>query len=249
MNYFKVSALAVLFSVGCSSVVAQAAPLGVGAAVIYSQSPYKGGDDHYLPFPNINYDGDSFYIHGLQGGYYLWKDPANQLSLTILGSSQNFKRGDTNNRQLKQLDNRRMTMMGGLAYRHVAEWGIVRTMIAGDMLDNSDGFLGDMAYLYRFQQGAFSLIPGIGVQYNSSNQNDYYYGVSYAESRRSGLEHYKADDSWNPYLELTANWAINRSWNATVGGRYTRLSSEVKDSPMVSKSSQASVWTGLSYTF
>ncbi len=69
-------------------------------------------------------------------------------------------------------------------------------------LDNSNGFIWDLAWLYRYTNGALTLTPGIGVQYNSENYNDYYYGVSKNESRRSGLKSYSADDGWNPYLEL-----------------------------------------------
>ncbi|MGE9550007.1 MipA/OmpV family protein [Erwinia amylovora] len=249
MNCFKVTTLAVLLPACFYATVSQANPLTLGASVIYSQSPYKGGEGRYYPVPLINYDGDSFYLHSLQAGYYLWKDQQDQLSLTILGSPQNFNTDDTKNKQLKKLDNRHMTLMGGLAYRHVANWGIVRTVLAGDMLGNSDGFQWDLAYLYRFQMGDFSLTPGIGALYSSANQNDYYYGVSKAESRRSGLGSYEADDSWNPYLEMTAAWSINQNWNATLSGRYTRLSSEVKNSPMVDRDSQVAVWTGISYTF
>lgn len=249
MNYFKLTALAVLLPCGFAATVAQANPLTLGASVIYAQSPYKGGDDRYLPFPIVNYDGDSFYIHSLAAGYYLWKDPENQLSLTLLGSPENFDPDRTDDKRLKALDKRHMTMMGGVTYRHSADWGIVRTVLAGDLLDNSDGFIWDLTYLYRFQLGDLSLTPGIGATYSSDNQNDYYYGVSKSESRRSGLGSYEADGSWNPYLELTAAYAINQSWNASVSGRYTRLSSEVKDSPMVDNNSQVTVWTGISYTF
>ena len=249
MNHFKFSALAVLLPLGFSAAVAQANPLTVGASVIYSQSPYKSGQDRYYPFPIVNYDGDSFYLRSLQAGYYLWKDPQDQLSLTVLGSPQNFNPDDTRDKQLKSLDKRHMTMMGGLAYRHTADWGIIRTVLAADMLDNSDGYLWDLTWLYRFQFGQFSLTPGIGALYSSENQNDYYYGVSKSESRRSGLRSYDADDSWNPYLELTAAWAINQQWNATFSGRYTRLGSEVKNSPMVDNDSQVTIWTGIGYTF
>jgi outer membrane scaffolding protein for murein synthesis (MipA/OmpV family) len=48
----------------------------------------------------------------------------------------------------------------------------------GDTLDNSNGFIWDLAWLYRYTNGAVTLTPGIGVQYSSENYNDYYYGVS-----------------------------------------------------------------------
>lgn len=249
MNHFKNSAVALMISAGFVAPLAQAAPLSLGAAVFYGQNPYKQGKDRYYPVPLINYEGDSFYFRTLSAGYYLWKDPQDSLSLTVLGSPQHFDPKDSDSRAMKRLDKRHMTLMGGLDYRHTADWGIVRTKLVGDLLGNSDGIQWDLAYLYRFQLGDLGLTPGVGAIWSSKNQNRYYYGISGHESRRSGLNRYSPDDSWSPYIELTADYRLNDSWRATLAGRYTRLDSEVTDSPMVDKNGETSLWTGISYTF
>jgi len=249
VNQFKLTALTVLIPVCFAAPLAQANPLTLGASLLYSQSPYKSGQDRYYPVPIINYEGDSFYIRSLQAGYYLWKDQQDQLSLTVLGSPQNYDPDDADDGDMKSLSKRHMTLMGGVAYRHSADWGIVRTTLVGDMLDNSNGIIWDLTYLYRFEFGQFSLTPGIGALWSSANQNNYYYGISSAESRRSGLDRYDPDSSWSPYVELTAGWNISEHWNATLAGRYSRLGDEIKDSPMVDTSSQMLLWTGVSYTF
>jgi len=249
VNAFKVTALAALLPLYFAAPLAQANPLTLGASVIYSQSPYKSGQDRYYPVPVVNYEGDSFYVRSLQAGYYLWNDRQDQLSLTVLGSPQSYDPKDADDGDMKSLNKRHMTLMAGVAYRHSADWGTVRTTLVGDVLDNSNGLIWDLTYLYRFEMGQFSLTPGIGALWNSSNQNDYYYGISSAESRRSGLDSYDADDSWTPYLELSGGWQITDRWNAMVSGRYMRLGSEIKDSPMVDKSSQVLLWSGISYTF
>ncbi|MGY2950158.1 outer membrane scaffolding protein for murein synthesis (MipA/OmpV family) [Ewingella americana] len=104
-------------------------------------------------------------------------------------------------------------------------------------------------YLYTFHQDNWALVPGIGVQWSSSNQNQYYYGINSNESRRSGLNSYSPDDSFSPYLELSAKYDINKDWQAFFMGRYIRLDSEVKDSPMVDKSYSGMLWTGVTYSF
>jgi len=150
---------------------------------------------------------------------------------------------------MKGLDKRRMTLMGGATYRHTADWGVVRTALLGDVLNNSNGMIWDLTYLYPIQMGDFSLTPGIGAMWNSANQNRYYYGVSAHESARTGISRYNPDDSWSPYVELSASYQIAAQWNVGVVGRYTRFDSEIKDSPMIDKSGQATIWTGVSYTF
>ena len=67
--------------------------------------------------------------------------------------------------------------------------------------------------LYRYTNGNLTLTPGIGVEWNSDNQNEYYYGVSRHESRRSGMRSYDPDSSWNPYLELSANYRFLGDWS------------------------------------
>ncbi|WP_437610634.1 MipA/OmpV family protein [Erwinia sp. V71] len=249
MNHFKVSVLAVLLPGCLSAFSASAEPLTLGASVIYSQSPYKSGQDRYYPVPVINYEGESFYFRSLQAGYYLWKDTQDQLSLTVLGSPQNYDPGESDDGDMRALDKRRMTLMAGVAYRHVADWGTVRTALIGDVLNNSNGIIWDLTYLYPFTFGDFSITPGIGALWNSANQNRYYYGVSGNEAARTGLNSYRPDDSWSPYVELGLDYKINASWRANLVGRYTRLGDEIKDSPMVDTDSQTMIWTGVSYTF
>ncbi|WP_343336641.1 MipA/OmpV family protein [Klebsiella pneumoniae] len=109
--------------------------------------------------------------------------------------------------------------------------------------------LGGGYYLWNDTNGNLTLTPGIGVEWNSDNQNEYYYGVSRHESRRSGMRSYDPDSSWNPYLELSANYRFLGDWSVYGVARYTRLSDEITDSPMVDKSWSGLISTGITYTF
>ncbi len=249
MTKFKLVALGVL--IASSACVAQAAagPWTVGAGVGVVQSPYKQYDDDVYPVPVVAYEGDDFWFRGLGGGYYLWNDKTDKLSITAYYSPLHFKPHDSDNNQLRQLDRRRSTVMAGLTYIHETPYGFLRTTFAGDTLDNSNGFTGDVAWLYRYTNDRLHITPGIGVEWSSENQNDYYYGVSGKESRRSGLKSYNPDDSWSPYVELAVNYSLTDNWNIYGSGRYTRLSDEVTDSPMVDKSWSGLFSTGVTYSF
>ncbi|CAK9885160.1 MAG: MltA-interacting protein [Candidatus Erwinia impunctatus] len=249
MNPVKTISITALSCLALLISTAHANPLTLGASMVYDKNPYKQGKARYYPVPIINYDGDRLYLHTAQAGYYLWKDEQDRLSLTLLGSPQHFATRDTDSHQLKQLNERHMTVMAGMAWRHTADWGVIRTLFAGDLLDNSNGFVADVAYLHPFRLGALTLSPGIGVLWSSQNQNHYYYGISKAESKRSGLASYQPDDSWQPYAEVSAIYAMTPEWRASLSGRYSRLSDEQKNSPMVNSSSQLGLWGGISYTF
>lgn len=77
-----------------------------------------------------------------------------------------------------------------------------------------------------------------------------YYGISAAESRRSGLAAYKADSSISPVLGLNVAHRIDANWTV-FGSTYMKfLSSEVKDSPMTEgKSAAWTVGAGVMYHF
>jgi outer membrane protein len=197
----------------------------------------------------VTYEGDNFWFRGLGGGYYLWNDNADKLSVMAYYDPMHFKPGDSDNNQLRRLDKRKSSMMAGLSYVHNTQYGFLRTALLADVLDNSNGFVWDLAWLYRYTNGGLTLTPGIGVEWNSDKQNDYYYGVSGAESRRSGLNSYDSDSGWNPYLELTANYRFLGDWSVYGIARYTRLSDEITDSPMVDKSWSGLISTGITYTF
>lgn len=249
MNKFKLVALAV--AAATSVGIAQAeSKFTLGAGIGIVENPYKQYDNDLYPVPVINYEGDNFWFRGLAGGYYLWNDQSDKLSIMAAYSPLHFKPRDSDDIQLRQLDRRKSTAMAGLSYTHATEqYGFLRTALLADVLDNSNGFVWDLAWLYRYTNGGLTLTPGIGVEWNSDNQNDYYYGVSGAESRRSGLNSYDSDSGWNPYLELTANYRFLGDWSVYGSARYTRLSDEIKDSPMVDKSWSGLISTGVTYSF
>ena len=248
MTKIKLLALGVFIATSASAAHADG-KLTLGAGVGVVEHPYKQYDADVYPVPVISYESDNFWFHGLGGGYYLWNDTNDKLSVTAYWSPMYFKPGDSYNSQMRKLDRRKSTMMAGLSYVHNTQYGFLRTTLAGDTLDNSNGITWDLAWLYRYTNGNLTLTPGIGVEWNSDNQNEYYYGVSRHESRRSGMRSYDPDSSWNPYLELSANYRFLGDWSVYGVARYTRLSDEITDSPMVDKSWSGLISTGITYTF
>lgn len=248
MTKLKLLALGIIVATSVSTAYAEN-QWSVGAGVGVINSPYKQYDRDIYPVPVITYEGDNFWFRGLGGGYYLWNDQTDKLSIMAYYDPTHFKPGDSDNYQLRQLDKRKSTMMAGVSWVHNTEYGFLRTALAGDTLDNSNGYIWDLAWLYRYTNGGLTLTPGIGLEYSSDNYNDYYYGVSHKEARRSGLHSYDADDGWNPYLELTASYKFAPDWNVYGTGRYSRLSDEVKDSPMVDKSWTGLMSVGVTYSF
>lgn len=174
MTKIKLLALGVLIATSASAAHADGKfTLGAGVGIV--EHPYKQYDADVYPVPVISYESDNFWFHGLGGGYYLWNDTNDKLSITAYWSPMYFKPGDSDSEQMRRLDKRKSTVMAGLSYVHNTPYGFLRTTIAGDTLDNSNGINWDLAWLYRYTNGNLTLTPGIGVEWNSDNQNEYYY--------------------------------------------------------------------------
>lgn len=248
MNKIKLLTLGVLLATSATAVQAES-KLTLGAGVGVIQHPYKQYSNDVLPVPVLTYESENFWFRGLGGGYYLWNDGTDQLSLTAYWLPMYFKPSDSDSHKLRRLDSRHSTLMAGVSWFHHTQYGSLRTTLSGDTLDKSNGLIWDLGWIYRYTNGNLTLTPGIGVEWNSDNMNDYYYGVSHKESRKSGLRDYSADGGWNPYLELSANYRFLGNWSVYGTARYTRLSDEITDSPMVDKSWTGLLSTGVTYTF
>lgn len=93
----------------------------------------------------------------------MWKDDSNKLSLTAYYDPNHFKPGDSDIHLLRKLDRRHSSVMAGISYEHYTSYGILRTSLTGDTIRNNNGFVGDMAWLYRYNISRFSVQPGLGV--------------------------------------------------------------------------------------
>ena len=247
MNLFKPALIVLVSSIATSHVFADGWGLGLG--VMHEPAPYKDYDYKLQPLPIITYESDGFFLKGIGGGYHLIKNDTHRFSLHAYYMGLQFKPGDTDDKAMKKLDKRHPTMMAGVDYTYTDSWGKIRSSLSADTLSNSNGILAEVAYLYQFKFEKASLTPGVGVIWASSNHNNYYYGISGNEARRSGLKRYEAGDTFAPYLELSGGYAFNKNWSAFFNGRISYLGSDVKDSPMVDQSYSPMFITGVTYSF
>ncbi len=225
------------------------ATFGLGAGVGFGIEPYRNYDSSALPIPILYYDSDTFYYRGLTGGYHLYKDRINTLSFVAFYNPLQFKPEDAKDWSMKQLNKRKSSIMAGMKYQNQSRFGIVKLMMAADIIDNSNGVLADLSYGYRFNFGNASITPEIGSYWNSKKYNKYYFGIDGGEAQRSGLAHYSPGASWLPYVGLGYRHKVNNHITVALKGQVTKLSDEIKDSPMVSRSYQSSLFFGANYTF
>lgn len=228
---------------------ATAENLSVGAGVIYNESVYRGYNENTHAVPIINYEGNSFYIRQTTLGYALFKNKRDEVSLTASWLPLTFDPSDNDDRAMKQLDKRNSTAMAGAAWYHHEKWGSLKLSAAADVLDNSNGWVGELSWFRVLPLGALSITPAVGVYYYDDSFNRYYYGVSGAESRRSGLAARSPGDSWMPYVGLTLKYPLTRNLMLLANASYSVLPDEIKNSPMVDRDDSFTLLTGVSWRF
>ena len=221
--------------------------IGIGGSV--STSPYKDYDTQWMPLPLVGYEGDYFYLRGLSAGVKFVNLEFLEVSAFAGYDSTSFDSSDTGDRRLKRLHNRYSSAVTGLEARLLTPYGMLHTSGAVDVLGRSNGFKGDAGYKNSFEFGALELVPAAGAYWSSSKYNDYYYGVSDKESRKSGLDDYDAGAGVSPYLGLTIDYSLTEQWEIFSHGEVVFLNRAVKDSPMVDQSNTRSLTFGVSYTF
>lgn len=232
-----------------ATAIATPTPTTLGVGVSWTDSPYKGYGSSFSPIPHIDYDNGVLFIDDLSAGIYTYNDEQQSISIGASYLSNEFKPHSSDNHKLKQLDKRHSTILAQIEYSVTTNWGIFSSSLAADVLNNSNSLLVNTDYSAPIIEGNLIIVPTIGINWANNNHNDYYYGISHKESRRSGLRYHKADSSFTPYAELGAQYSLTANI-ATFGGIHVdKLTGDAADSPMIANSTVTSIYMGVAYNF
>lgn len=210
---------------------------------------YQGVKRDVNIYPLIYYEGDRFYIEGDEAGVYFFKSEDHQLSLGVNYDWQSFTPKDSNNWQMKQLNKRKSSIMVNVDYTLVTPYGALSTELSTDILGRHKGITLDVGYTAMLEIKDVTLVPNLGITKYSGHYNNYYYGISDNEAKRSGLSPYKSKAGVNPYAELNLIYKAMPQWEMTMTGRYEHLSRQIKNSPMVNKKESMLLKLGILYQF
>lgn len=221
--------------------------LGAGASV--ETSPYKKYPAQWMPLPIVSYEGDYAYIRGMSAGIKAVDLEFLEISAYAAYNNMSFQHDKSSDQQLKLLNDRDASIVGGIGTRVKTPAGMFHLAAAVDLMNNSNGLTGEAGYVYSFDFGTVELLPAAGVHWSNAKYTTYYYGVSNKESRTSGLDSYKARQSFSPYIRLTVNVTLSENWEVFLQGEVTQLDRQIKDSPMVDSSRTHAASTGVVFTF
>jgi len=114
---------------------------------------------------------------------------------------------------------------------------------------SSGGSLVDVSYAAEVQFGGLHVYPQLGFERRDRRYVDSLYGVSAAESARSGLPTYAANNSVSPNAAVAMEYPLFDSLKLTFQVRKKWLDKSVYESPLVNAKQQTSSFIAVSQTF
>lgn len=230
--------------------VAQQQGLSVGASVSYGESIYKETSDSSAVFPMLSYDNGQLFVRGLAAGIRLNpKGSTHNVVAKIHYDPRSFDPSDSDDTSMQLLDERDASVLGSISYQLLTPAGMFELTGGGEILDEHDGKFATIAYRLPLRTGKLSVTPFTGYTYYDDKFNNHRYGVSAAESIRSGITAFDADKGGEFFAGASVNFALTQQLMLSSSLRYLSLRGEIKDSPMLEKTESTAVSLGLSYRF
>lgn len=232
----------------------------VGANVAGGRNPFLGEDNVAALIPVVAYKGERFYANLGNPGLSFFNGSTNfgglgyslvqtdDYNIDLVGRVRAMGLYPDDNDDLEGLDDRDPGFDLGVTARWQGAFGELNAQVLADVSNTSDGQEVILGYAYPFKHGQWSLRPELGISWQSSDLNDYYFGVDTDEAtaRRAA---YDAGSTVTPYAGIEFEYAIDQRMDLIGGVGVGRLGDEVSDSPIIDERNLAGGYLGLSYRF
>lgn len=218
----------------------------VGALVIDRDAPYRDFDEGLLAVPLVRFEGERAYLRGLRGGLRLVQSPGFELAVFAQARLDGYDSRDSP--FLAGMADRRASLDLGLASTWTSRrLGSLELSVAADALDRSGGLEVAAGWTGRIPAGDWTFIPGASLRWQDARMTGYYYGVRRAEAL-PGRAAYSPGASLTPDLSLLATRPLGERWSVFARASHAWLPSQVRDSPLVDRSGNTSLFLGVGYS-
>ncbi|QGL80176.1 hypothetical protein GPNADHDJ_01130 [Stenotrophomonas maltophilia] len=260
-NMARVSALATVFACAAPAFAQQPpgegepedSSWGLGLAVMSVQNAYKGTDRETKVLPMISYENRFVKLGG----------PNLELKLPgiELSGSQRLNFGVTT--QLFDgagYEAKDSPALAGMAERKSSIWVGAKMEWENDLADVKLEWLGDASGKSKGQRLALGLerkimlsprlmlIPQVGVEWVDKKYVNYYYGVRDSEAT-AGRSAYTGKATLNPEISLSGIYRFDRHHSMMLNVGVRSFGKEIKNSPIVGRSTENRVMLGYKYSF
>ncbi|MFW9266068.1 MipA/OmpV family protein [Pseudomonas sp. NR3] len=224
--------------------------LGVGAAS--SQQPYKGIDRDSEVLPLIYFENEYVRVFG----------PTAEIKLPSLDISdtQQLEFSLVGEYDFSGYDDDDARILDGMSDRKGGFWAGAKVQWRNDLADVSAEWLGDVSSNSKGQRFTLGLerswnfgehirlTPRLAAIWQDDNYVDYYFGVRENEARADRAA-YDGKSGMNTEIGLRGNYMFDDHHSVFLDLKATSLSDEIKDSPLVDRSTENSALFGYLYRF
>lgn len=220
----------------------------VGLGIIYSESKYEGIDKETTIIPLIKYNAEDFYIRGIEFGYKQIDTDKFKLNYILSPRLDSLNASDSS--YLKDLEDRDITLESGvlLVYKPL-KFINLSTKAKFDILGVHKGYdIGVNIGTFIPINQSFFISASYAKVYLSSELSDYYYGVSNEEAT-SSIEAYDVDSSIIGIYGINFIYKLDENIRTNFMVSHTKLSQEIKNSPIIKDKDFDTFIIGVNYTF
>lgn len=211
---------------------------------------YKSQDDTTYLNLNLGYRGEDFnadLTNGLNYRFFGNNDDSVNINAFIGHASKGYESKDADS--LAGMKDRKAGINGGFNVDiNTGMGGVLSTFVGHDITGEYDGLNAGMKYMHITHFGKIDFVPFAGVNWLSDDYVDHYFGVKDSEAtmQRSA---YKGDNSFTYNLGYKLVMPMGENWDISQSTQYTRLDSDIADSPIVDSANQWDAQVTMSYHF
>jgi len=251
MMYIKTTNLgSIVTLVACTlvmPVVTDAADGGVGLVGQLNRGAQLGENSNKTSMsPFIYYDGEIIYADFQEISWKMIEQPYYIISPLLSFRFRGYDPGQ--DIELAGMDDRDSTIEAGARTQLNSKLGLMSFTAVADTLNKHNGYELKASWGTTYMRYRWSFDAAVGISHKSDAMVDYYYGVR-PEEATVGRQAYTAGAATNPYLELNLAYMLSRKVILIGGMEFSWLDDAIQDSPIIERSTENAIYSGMLYKF
>jgi MipA family protein len=236
-------AAAMLFT----QVDAHAADSGVGLVGQLNRGPQVGENSNKTSMaPFFYYDGESIYADFQEVFWKAVQQPGYSLSPLL---SLRFQGYDPDQDvELAGMDSREPSIDAGARFTVNHQYGYLAITALTDTLNKHNGYEFKASWGTNSHFKRWMIDTAVGISHKSDALVDYYYGVRTDEATEQRPA-YTAGAATNPFIELNIAYMFSRKIILISGLEFSRLDNAIQNSPIIKRSTENVIYSGMLYKF
>ncbi|MBR9727172.1 MipA/OmpV family protein [Shewanella intestini] len=218
-----------------------------GAGVVTGSEFYKGQDHKTAAYLNGGFHGSDFNADVSGVNYRFLGDNESLLNMSVfVTANAEFDAKDAD--ILDGMKDRKASGDLGLNLDLHLGNGTLSSKFQHDVTDVYNGYQADMTYYYPIKVGFADIVPYAGVHYYSKDFANYYTGVSKKDATNVRSE-YQASSTLAYRAGYVLVAPVTEHLDIVQSAGYTRLGSDMADSPLIGSQNQWATSVGVNYHF